>query len=196
MSRYRGPRVKIVKRLGNLPGLTRKQPKNRSGRNRLSQYGIRLCEKQKLRYHYGLSEHQLVRYVKKAKQASGSTSRTLLQSLELRLDNIVFRLGFAPTIVAARRLVTHGHILVNNKELNVPSYSCKTGDSIEVKPIEKSRTLVENFMQNTPRRMKRGSLPPHLKLRQQALSGQLNSTPRLDWMGLQINELLVVEYYS
>nr|QBX98430.1 ribosomal protein S4 [Chloropicon sp. RCC4434] len=196
MSRYRGPRVKIVKRLGNLPGLTRKQPKNRSGRNRLSQYGIRLCEKQKLRYHYGLSEHQLVRYVKKAKQASGSTSRTLLQSLELRLDNIVFRLGFAPTIVAARQLVTHGHILVNNKELNVPSYSCKTGDSIEVKPIEKSRTLVENFMQNTPRRMKRGSLPPHLKLRQQALSGQLNSTPRLDWMGLQINELLVVEYYS
>ena len=109
---------------------------------------------------------------------------------------IVFRLGFAPTIVAARQLVTHGHILVNNKELNVPSYSCKTGDSIEVKPIEKSRTLVENFMQNTPRRMKRGSLPPHLKLRQQALSGQLNSTPRLDWMGLQINELLVVEYYS
>ena len=196
MSRYRGPRVKIVKRLGNLRGLTRKQPKNRSGRNRLSQYGIRLCEKQKLRYHYGLSEHQLVRYVKKAKQASGSTSRTLLQSLELRLDNIVFRLGFAPTIVAARQLVTHGHILVNNKELNVPSYSCKTGDSIEVKPIEKSRTLVENFMQNTPRRMKRGSLPPHLKLRQQALSGQLNSTPRLDWMGLQINELLVVEYYS
>ena len=134
--------------------------------------------------------------MKKAKQASGSTSRTLLQSLELRLDNIVFRLGFAPTIVAARQLVTHGHILVNNKELNVPSYSCKTGDSIEVKPIEKSRTLVENFMQNTPRRMKRGSLPPHLKLRQQALSGQLNSTPRLDWMGLQINELLVVEYYS
>ena len=132
MSRYRGPRVKIVKRLGNLPGLTRKQPKNRSGRNRLSQYGIRLCEKQKLRYHYGLSEHQLVRYVKKAKQASGSTSRTLLQSLELRLDNIVFRLGFAPTIVAARQLVTHGHILVNNKELNVPSYSCKTGDSIEI----------------------------------------------------------------
>ena len=196
MSRYRGPRVKIVKRLGTLPGLTRKSPKKRPNRSRLSQYGIRLCEKQKLRYHYGLSEHQLLRYVKKAKQASGSTSRALMKSLELRLDNIVFRLGFAPTIVAARQLVTHGHILVNNKELNVPSYSCKTGDSIEVKPIEKSRTLAENFMQNTPRRMKRGSLPPHLKLRQQALSGQLNSTPRLDWMGLQINELLVVEYYS
>ena len=74
MSRYRGPRVKIVKRLGTLPGLTRKSPKKRPNRSRLSQYGIRLCEKQKLRYHYGLNEHQLVRYVKKAKQASGSTS--------------------------------------------------------------------------------------------------------------------------
>nr|YP_009646211.1 ribosomal protein S4 [Chloropicon laureae]QBX97735.1 ribosomal protein S4 [Chloropicon laureae] len=196
MSRYRGPRVKIVKRLGTLPGLTRKSPKKRSNRSRLSQYGIRLCEKQKLRYHYGLSEHQLLRYVKQAKQASGSTSRSLMKSLELRLDNIVFRLGFAPTIVAARQMISHGHIQVNGNSLNIPSYSCKIGDSIEVQPTKTSQTLVENYIQNTPRRSKRASIPPHLNLRQNALSGHVQSEPRLDWTGLQINELLVVEFYS
>ena len=196
MSRYRGPRVKIVKRLGALPGLTRKSPKKRSNRSRLSQYGIRLCEKQKLRYHYGLNEHQLLRYVKQAKQASGSTSRALMKSLELRLDNIVFRLGFAPTIIAARQLVSHGHIMVNGKLLDIPSYSCKIGDSIEVQENKKSQTLVENYIQTAPRRSKRASIPPHLNLRQNALCGQLQSTPRLDWTGIQINELLVVEFYS
>ena len=196
MSRYRGPRVKIVKRLGTLPGLTRKSPKKRPNRSRLSQYGIRLCEKRKLRYHYGLSEHQLLRYVKKAKQASGSTSRALMKSLELRLDNIVFRLGFAPTIVAARQLISHGHITVNGKLLDIPSYSCRVGDSIEVQQVKKSQALVENFIQRAPRRAKRASIPPHLNLRQNTLSGKLQSEPRLDWTGLQINELLVVEFYS
>nr|YP_009646492.1 ribosomal protein S4 [Chloropicon maureeniae]QBX98223.1 ribosomal protein S4 [Chloropicon maureeniae] len=196
MARYRGPRVKIVKRLGNLPGLTRKTPKRRPMRPRLSQYGIRLCEKQKLRFHYGLSENQLVRYVKKAKQASGSTSRSLMKSLELRLDNIIFRLGFAPTVIAARQLVTHGHILVNGKSINIPSYGCCIGDSVEVKPVKKSQTLVENLTQITAQRTKRTALPPHLNVRPDGLSGKIQSDPRMDWSGLQINELLVVEYYS
>lgn len=196
MSRYRGPRVKIVKKLGNLPGLTKKLPKKRTSRNRLSQYGIRLCEKQKLRYHYGLSEQQLVRYVKRAKQSSGSTSRSLIKSLELRLDNIVFRLGFAPTIVAARQLISHGHITVNSKPLNIPSYNCRVGDLIEVQQEQKSQKLVESFMKTAARRPKRASLPPHLNLRPNQFLGRVQSEPRLDWTGLQINELLVVEFYS
>ena len=119
-----------------------------------------------------------------------------MKSLELRLDNIVFRLGFAPTIVAARQLITHGHLTVNGKVLNIPSYSCRIGDSIEVQKVKKSQTLVENFIKGAPRRSKRGSIPPHLNLRQNTLSGQVQSEPRLDWTGLQINELLVVEFYS
>ncbi len=119
-----------------------------------------------------------------------------MKSLELRLDNIVFRLGFAPTIVAARQMISHGHIQVNGNSLNIPSYSCKIGDSIEVQPDKKSQNLVENYIQNAPRRSKRASIPPHLNLRQNALSGHVQSEPRLDWTGLQINELLVVEFYS
>ena len=80
--------------------------------------------------------------------------------------------------------------------MNVPSYSCRVGDSVEVQQVKKSQNLVENFIQTAPRRSKRASIPPHLNLRQNTLSGQIQSEPRLDWTGLQINELLVVEFYS
>ncbi|CAN6801443.1 unnamed protein product [Brassica oleracea] len=131
MSRYRGPRFKKIRRLGALPGLTSKRPRagsdliNQSRSGKKSQYRIRLEEKQKLRFHYGLTERQLLKYVRIAGKAKGSTGQVLLQLLEMRLDNILFRLGMALTIPQARQLVNHGHILVNGRIVDIPSYRCK-----------------------------------------------------------------------
>ena len=125
MSRYRGPRVRIRRRLGELPGLTNKVTTKQSApgqhgltkkKKKPSQYAIRLQEKQKLRFNYGITESQLISYVRKARKIKGSTGEILLQLLEMRLDNIVFRLGIAPTIAAARQLISHGHIIVNSKK--------------------------------------------------------------------------------
>ena len=128
MSRYRGPRLRIVRRLGDLPGLTRKSarrayPPGQHGqaRKKRSEYAIRLEEKQKLRFNYGLTESQLLRYVRKARRVTGSTGQVLLQILEMRLDNTVFRLGMAPTIPSARQLVNHGHVTINGRVVNIPS---------------------------------------------------------------------------
>jgi len=139
MSRYRGPRLKIIRRLKTLPGLTSKRPKNRkdsmnrSSSRKISQYRIRLEEKQKLRFHYGLTERQLLKYVRVSRRAKGSTGQVLLQLLEMRLDNILFRLGMAPTIPGARQLVNHGHIRVNDHMVDIPSYPCKPQDVITIR---------------------------------------------------------------
>ncbi|HEY9813587.1 MAG TPA: 30S ribosomal protein S4, partial [Candidatus Sericytochromatia bacterium] len=134
MSRYRGPRLRIVRRLGDLPGLTRKTARRayapgQHGQNRKkrSEYAIRLEEKQKLRFNYGITERQLLRYVRRARRASGSTGQVLLQLLEMRLDNTVFRMGMAPTIPAARQLVNHGHVTVNGRVVDIASYQCRAG---------------------------------------------------------------------
>src|SRR5918997_5477486 len=135
MSRYRGPRLRVVRRLGDVPGLTRKTPRRAyppgqhgQARKKRSEYAIRLEEKQKLRFNYGITEKQLLRYVRKARRATGSTGQTLLQLLEMRLDNTVFRMGMAPTIPAARQLVNHGHVTVNNRVVSIASYACRAGD--------------------------------------------------------------------
>ena len=125
MSRYRGPRFKKIRRLGVLPGLTNKKPRdlrNPSRSGKRSQYRIRLEEKQKLRFHYGITERQLLKYFRIARKAKGSTGQVLLQLLEMRLDNILFRLGMSPTIPGARQLVNHRHILVNGRIVNIPSF--------------------------------------------------------------------------
>jgi small subunit ribosomal protein S4 len=152
MSRYRGPRLRIIRRLGELPGLTTRIPKNQNppgqhgaSQKKLSQYGIRLQEKQKLRYHYGLSESQLIGYVKKAKRLKGSTGDLLLQLLEMRLDNIVFRFGLAPTIPAARQLIRHGHIFVNNKKETIPSFQSSPQDLIK---LNTKKISVERVSEN------------------------------------------------
>ncbi|KAG6540724.1 hypothetical protein Mapa_017860 [Marchantia paleacea] len=149
MSRYRGPRVKIIRRLGALPGLTNKTLKSKSGsinqstsNKKVSQYRIRLEEKQKLRFHYGLTERQLLKYVRIARKAKGSTGQVLLQLLEMRLDNIIFRLGMAPTIPGARQLVNHRHILINNNTIDIPSYNCKPKDVITIKDRPKSKSII------------------------------------------------------
>jgi small subunit ribosomal protein S4 len=203
MSRYRGPRLRIVRRLGELPGLTRKATRssgNRSyppgqhgqARKKRSEYAVRLEEKQKLRFNYGISERQLLRYVRKARRAAGSTGQVLLQLLEMRLDNTVFRLGMAPTIPAARQLVNHGHVTVNGRVVDIPSYQCKAGEEIGVRSSDRSRKLVEANLQFPGL----AHLPSHLEFDKNKLVGKINSTVEREWVALQVNELLVVEYYS
>jgi small subunit ribosomal protein S4 len=199
MSRYRGPRLRIVRRLGDLPGLTRKSPRRQyppgqhgQNKKKRSEYAIRLEEKQKLRFNYGISEKQLIRYVRKARSAKGSTGQALLELLEMRLDNTVFRLGMAGTIPGARQLIGHGHVTVNGKRVNIPSYQCRPGDVIGVQDKDKSRKLVEANMQYPGL----ANLPSHLEFDKNTLVGKVNGKIEREWVPIQINELLVVEYYS
>jgi small subunit ribosomal protein S4 len=199
MSRYRGPRLRITRRLGELPGLSRKSarrayPPGQHGQNRKkrSEYAIRLEEKQKLRFNYGVTEKQLLRYVRKARRVTGSTGQVLLQLLEMRLDNTVFRLGMAPTIPAARQLVNHGHVLINGREVNIASYQCRPGEVISVRNNDRSKKLVEANLQYPGL----ANLPSHLEFDKNKMEGKVNSVIEREWIALQINELLVVEYYS
>ena len=198
MSRYRGPRFKKIRRLGTLPGLTSKRPKvgsnlrNQSRSGKKSQYRIRLEEKQKLRFHYGLTERQLLKYVRIAGKAKGSTGQVLLQLLEMRLDNILFRLGMASTIPGARQLVNHRHVLVNGRIVDIPSYRCKPRDIITTRNEQRSKVLVQNSMDSASRE----ELPKHLTLDSSQYKGVVNQIIDSKWVGLKINELLVVEYYS
>jgi small subunit ribosomal protein S4 len=199
MSRYRGPRLRIVRRLGELPGLTRKvaRKENPPGQHgsvdkKPSEFGIRLQEKQKLRYNYGLTERQLLRYVRQAKRTKGSTGETLLQLLEMRLDNSIFRLGMAPTVVAARQLVNHGHVTINKQVVDIPSYSCQPQDLIGIRERRASRQLVESYMAS----LSSVQIPSHLTFQKEKLAGLVNGVISRQWVNLQINELLIVEYYA
>nr|YP_009395140.1 ribosomal protein S4 [Bryothamnion seaforthii]ARW63908.1 ribosomal protein S4 [Bryothamnion seaforthii] len=199
MSRYRGPRLRISRRLGDLPGLTRKKSKKMSPAGehgqqskKSSEYALRLEEKQKLRFNYGLSEKQLQKNVKTAKKVQGSTGVILLQILEMRLDNTVFRLGLAPTIPASRQLVNHGHILVNSQTVSICSYQCKPGDIITIKSKVSSTNLVKRYLESPGL----ANIPNHLELQKEPILAKVNGIIERDWVALQLNELLVVEYYS
>lgn len=199
MSRYKGPRLKIYRKLGELPGFTRKtskknDPPGEHGQRskKPSEYAVRLEEKQKIRFNYGINEKQLIKYIKAAKKAQGPTGSVLLQMLEMRLDNTVFRLGLAPTIPAARQLVNHGHITVNQKKLNICSYQCKPGDTIQAKNSIISKKLIEAYI-NHPGLT---NIPSHLEFDKSKLVGKINGVIEREWVALQLNELLIVEYYS
>ena len=199
MSRYRGPRLRVVRRLGDLPGLTRKSPRKAyppgqhgQARKKKSEYGIRLEEKQKLRYNYGVTERQLLRYVKKARRAGGSTGQVILQQLEMRLDNTAFRLGMGPTIPAARQVVNHGHLTVNGRVVSIPSYQCRPGDVIGVRNRDASRKLVEANLEFPGL----ANIPAHLEFDKGKMEAKVNGVIEREWIALNINELLVVEYYS
>lgn len=199
MSRYIGPRLKVCRRLGNLPGLTRKTSKKQSPAGehgqqskKPSEYALRLEEKQKLRFNYGLGEKQLLRYIKIAKSMQGSTGLILLQLLEMRLDNTIFRLGICPTIPAARQLVNHRHILVNGSIVSICSYQCKPGDVITIKNKTNSINLAQRYS-NFPGL---SSIPNHLEMDSKRLVGKVNGIISREWVALELNELLVVEYYS
>nr|YP_009033751.1 ribosomal protein S4 [Roya anglica]YP_009256913.1 ribosomal protein S4 [Roya obtusa]AHZ11134.1 ribosomal protein S4 [Roya anglica]ANI25986.1 ribosomal protein S4 [Roya obtusa] len=200
MSRYRGPRLKIVRRLDTpLPGLTSKVPDSKSrasvsqsSRKDKSEYRIRLEEKQKLRFHYGITERQLLRYVRIARRAKGSTGQVLLQLLEMRLDNTVFRLGMAPTIPAARQLVNHGHVIVNERVVDIPSYRCKPQDIISIRDRVRSRELIDKNLTT----FQQSKLPSHLTFNQKNYRAAVNQLVNRKSIGIKVNELLVVEYYS
>ena len=205
MSRYRGPRLRIIRRLGKsviLPGLTTKtsikeQP---PGKPRVSdmkgqkatEYGIRLAEKQKLKYNYGLTEKQLFRYVKEARRRKGVTGLILLQLLEMRLDTLCFTLGFAKSIAQARQLVNHGHITVNKKVISIPSFQCRLNDIISVKEKSTSKNLVSNNLKAN----QRNGIPSNLEFNDSKLEATVLDYCDRDDVQLQLNELLVVEYYS
>ena len=203
MSRYRGPKLKISRRLGPLPGLTTKKSKkiNRPGKDgnanadtskKVTEYGIRLEEKQKLKYNYGLSEKQLFRYVKEARRRQGVTGLILLQLLEMRLDTICYSLGFAKSITQARQLVNHGHITVNQKVVSIPSFQCRLKDIISVKDKSIIKNLIETNLKNT----NVNDIPSHLKLDSSKLEATVLDFCDRNDVSLNLDELLVIEFYS
>ena len=202
MSRYRGPKLKITRRLGPLPGLTTKKSKklNRPGKDgnsldtnkKLTEYGIRLEEKQKLKFNYGLTESQLFRYVKEARRRKGVTGLILLQLLEMRLDTICFTLGFAKSITQARQLVNHGHITVNKKVISIPSFQCRLNDVISVKEKSTSKNLISNGLKNNQVK----EIPYNLKFEADKLEATVLDYCDRDDIQLELDELLVIEYYS
>ena len=198
MSRYRGPRLRIVRRLGKLPELTMKVSKkeqppgklpNSSGK-KLSQYNLQLREKQKLRFNYGITEKQLVNYVKKSRKGKESSGRSLLTLLEMRLDTIIVRLGLAPTIISARQIISHKHILINKKCVNIPSYQCLPEDIIEIKKSS------ESFIEKNQEILKEKNIAPHLLFNTTLLKAKVIALVNRSSINLNINELLVIEYYS
>jgi small subunit ribosomal protein S4 len=202
MSRYRGPKLRISRRLGFLPGLTTKKSKklNRPGKDgnsletskKLSEYAIRLEEKQKLKYNYGLTESQLFRYVKEARRRQGITGLILLQLLEMRLDTLCFTLGFAKTIRQARQLVNHGHITINGKVLNIPSFQCRLNDIISVRDKNVSKNLINSNLKNN----QRNEIPYNLKFDLNKLEATILDYCDRNNILLPLDELLVIEYYS
>ncbi|MFC1601738.1 30S ribosomal protein S4 [Candidatus Sumerlaeota bacterium] len=205
MGRYRGAKYKICRRIGeNLwgrpkcPSIKRPYPPGEAGtrstRRKVSNYAKHLLEKQKMRSYYGLMEKQFFRTFKRANRMRGVTGDNLIQLLEMRLDALVYRLGFCPTIFAARQWVNHGHVLVNGKKVDIPSYTCRPGDEISMR--EKSRQnviLLETIQNSAP-----GNLPPYLTRADATFSGRLESRPEPKDIPIPIiiDRNLVVEFYS
>ena len=199
MARYTGAKLRITRRLGDLPGLTSKKPKSsqRPGQHgatqkKLTQYAIRLEEKQKLRFNYGISEKQLMNYVRQAKKIKGATGSILLQLLEMRLDNVIFRLGMAPTIASARQIVGHKHITVNNSCVSIPSYQCQPGDTVSIKDSAISKKLITQNL-DLPAL---SNVPQNLDFDKKSLTAKVLGIIDREWIALKLNELFVVEYYS
>nr|QWK42200.1 ribosomal protein S4 [Pseudochorda nagaii] len=207
MVRYRGPRLKIIKRFGDLPGLTRKvvvKKQSSQGKDtadqkkpKASAYKIRLNEKQKLRYNYGITESQLLRYVKEARRRKGLTGFLLMQLLEMRLDNVIFRLGLAPTIPAARQFVNHGHVIINKKRVNIPSFQCRPNDLISFSTKPKTIALLKSNLNEAEGSNSNDNVSnSHLEFDPKLLTGKiLNLIQRKD-LRFKINDMLVIEYYS
>tara|TARA_B100001248_G_scaffold220746_1_gene176712 strand:+ start:151729 stop:152337 length:609 start_codon:yes stop_codon:yes gene_type:complete len=201
MSRYTGPKTRINRRFGmaifapNKAFERKPHPPGQHGprlRRRTTPYSIGLNEKQKLRYMYGLSEKQFANLFKTAKNQKGVTGETFLKLLSLRLDHIVYAMGLAKSIQAARQFVNHGHIKVNGHKLDIPSYTCKLGDEIEVREKTSSRQLATRALEESQAR----TAPAWLTVNADALKGSVNREPEREEMEQSINEQLIVEYYS
>jgi small subunit ribosomal protein S4 len=161
-------------------------------RRKVSDYGIQLQEKQKMKRYYGIFERQFRRIFSAAERMKGSTGENLLSLLERRLDNVVQRLGFASSKSQARQFITHGIVTVNGRKVSVPSYLCKVGDVISVKKTEKAQSLVQAVAGQT-----KGQLfPSWLEMTEEPLAGRMKALPTREEVPIEINELLVVEYCS
>lgn len=201
MAKYIGPKSKIARKFGEPiygpdKSLERKNyPPGQHGttkrRKKQSEYGIQLAEKQKAKYTYGVLERQFRNMFKKAQRSKGITGIELLQLLEARLDNVVFRMGISPTRAAARQLVGHRHITVNGKVLNIPSYQVKKGDVVGVREKSKSLEIVTNSLSGN-----RASKYAWLEWDQSTLSGKFVTIPERDEIPENIKEQLIVELYS
>ena len=205
MARYRGPTCKLARREGTdlflksgVKPLESKckleTPPGGPGqrRTRLSDYGVQLREKQKLRRMYGVLERQFRNYYKKASAVKGSTGENLLKMLESRLDNVVYRMGFAATRAEARQLVSHRAIAVNEKVVNIPSYQLKAGDRISVRERAKSQTRVKAALDIAGQ----VGFPEWVEVDDKNMHGVLKALPERDEIPPDINENLVVELYS
>ena len=202
MARYKGPRARMCRRLdypvfespkfGNIRKNYAPGQHGQNSRGKLSNYGIQLREKQRIKYLYGVLEKQFRNYFKKATNKEGPTGNNLLIMLESRLDNTIYRLGLAPTRRAARQMISHKHFLINSKVINIPSYLLDEGDVIKVR--DKSKKI--NIFQDSMRRIKGDHPTPWLTIDKGQLSGVFNELPDREDIPEPVNEQLVVELYS
>lgn len=176
--------VKTARRINVLPG-----QHGAKGRKKVSDYGQQLKEKQKVKITYGILEKQMRRYYEVATKTPASTGAALLKLLERRLDNVVYRLGFAPTRAAARQMVAHNHVQVNGKKVNIPSYSVSVGDVVALRAHALRIPVVDALIKD-----KHGSQPAWLD--REVTSGKVIRFPEREEIGGVINEQLIVEYYS
>ena len=198
MANYTGPKVKLSRRVGvpivDIPKHTTKRQLNPPGMHgfrgrRLRDYGVRLNEKQKLRYHYNVLERQFRRYMAQASSAKGNTGDALLRILEQRLDNVIRRLGWARTIWAARQIVGHGHVMLNGRKTDVPSAQVKVGDTITLKPgIQK---LVRENMET----LAGHQVPAWLSFDPSTLTATVLAVPTSDQIPFDVNVNLIIEFY-
>ncbi|MDQ7988453.1 MAG: 30S ribosomal protein S4 [Candidatus Dactylopiibacterium sp.] len=203
MSRYTGPRLKVMRALGvDLPGLSRKTiadrpyPPGQHGQQsqrqqRKSGYGLQLQEKQKLRFNYGVTERQMRRLVLDARRDRGSTGAKLAELLERRLDNVAFRAGFAPTVMAARQLVNHSHVTVNGRIVNIPSFRVRVGDVIGLRQKSRELLIVKSSFEAPAL-----SRPEWLATDEPNFTVTVSHLPDVADVPFPIEMQLVVEYYS
>ena len=200
MARYTGPKTKIARKFGEpIYGADknyekRNYPPGQHGaakrRKKVSEYGVQLMEKQKAKYTYGILERQFRNLFEKANKKKGITGEILLQLIESRLDNLVYRFGIAPTRAAARQLVSHRHITVNGKVVNIPSYLVRVGDIIAVREKSKSLEVITNSVDGRSNRY------PWLEWDSDKLCGKFMAYPNREDIPETINEQLIVELYS
>jgi len=201
MARYTGPRTRISRRFGTpIFGPSKYLERRNYGpgvhgpksRRKVTDYALGLLEKQKLRYYYGLMERQFRNVYERALKRRGVTGETMLQILETRLDNVVYHLGFANTRPAARQMVSHGHIKVNGRKVNIPSFALKVNDTIEVKDSNVSRQLAAKNLEMATSR----AVPDWLSLNKDGCKGVVVRIPSRDEIQPIANEQAVVEFYS
>jgi small subunit ribosomal protein S4 len=198
MANYTGPKVKLSRRVGvpiaDIPKHTTKRQLNPPGVHgfrgrRLRDFGVRLNEKQKLRYHYNVLEKQFRRYMAEATRTKGNTGEVLLRLLEQRLDNVIRRLGWARTIWAARQIVSHGHVLVNGRKTDVASYQVEPGDTLTLKPG------IQKVIRENMESLAGHDVPSWLSFDPSTLEAKVNALPTSDQVPFDVNMNLIIEFY-